>query len=191
MHAAARAFPAQSAPTALPRFQDTSPMQAQNLYYVIAALLVVVGVLGTVLPALPGLPLVFAGMLLAAWAGDFQQIGVVTLVVLGLMTLVSLAVDFWATAVGAKRVGASRKAVVGAVIGTVAGLFFGPVGIFVGPFAGALAGELLHRRSLGHRDLGDAARIGFGTWLGVVLGVVLKLGLAFAMIGLFAFAWFF
>lgn len=191
MHAAAHAFPAQSAPTAPPRLQDTDPMQAQNFYYVIAALLVVVGVLGTVLPALPGLPLVFAGMLLAAWAGDFQQIGVVTLVVLGLMTLVSLAVDFWATAVGAKRVGASRKAVVGAVIGTVAGLFFGPVGIFVGPFAGALAGELLHRRSLGHRDLGDAARIGFGTWLGVVLGVVLKLGLAFAMIGLFAFAWFF
>ena len=167
------------------------PMQTQSLYYVLAAILVIVGLLGTVLPALPGLPLVFAGMLLAAWAGDFQQIGVATVTVLGLMTLLSLAIDFWATAVGARRVGASRKAVVGAVLGTVGGLFFGPVGIFVGPFAGALAGELLHRRSLGQRDLGDAARIGFGTWLGVVLGVVLKLGLAFAMFGLFAFAWFF
>jgi uncharacterized protein YqgC (DUF456 family) len=166
-------------------------MTTESLYYVLAAILVVVGLLGTVLPALPGLPLVFGGMLLAAWAGDFQQIGVVTLVVLGAMTLLSLAIDFWATAVGAKRVGASRKAVIGAVLGTVAGLFFGPIGIFVGPFAGALAGELLHRRSLRQRDLGDAARIGFGTWLGVVLGVVLKLGLAFAMIGLFAFAWFF
>lgn len=165
-------------------------MTSTSLYYVLAAILVVVGLLGTVLPALPGLPLVFAGMLLAAWAGDFQQIGVVTLVVLGVMTLLSLGIDFWATAVGAKRVGASRKAVVGAVLGTVGGLFFGPVGVFVGPFAGALAGELLHRRSLGHRDLGDATRIGFGTWMGVVLGVVLKLGLAFAMIGLFAFAWF-
>lgn len=166
-------------------------MTSESLYYVLAAILVLVGLLGTVLPALPGLPLVFGGMLLAAWAGDFEQIGVVTLVVLGAMTLVSLAIDFWATAVGAKRVGASRKAVIGAVLGTVAGLFFGPVGIFVGPFVGALAGELLHRRSLGQRDLGDAARIGFGTWLGVVLGVVLKLGLAFAMIGLFAFAWYF
>lgn len=166
-------------------------MQTQPLYYVIAALLVLAGLAGTVLPAIPGLPLVFAGMLLAAWAGDFQQISMFTIVVLGVLTLLSLAIDFWATAVGAKRVGASRKAVVGAVIGTIAGIFFGPVGIFIGPFAGALAGELLHRRSLGQSDLGDAARIGFGTWLGIVFGVVLKLTLAFAMIGLFALAWFF
>ena len=166
-------------------------MQTQPLYYVIAALLVLAGLAGTVLPAIPGLPLVFAGMLLAAWAGDFQQISIFTIVVLGVLTLLSLAIDFWATAVGAKRVGASRKAVVGAVIGTIAGIFFGPVGIFIGPFAGALAGELLHRRSLGQSDLGDAARIGFGTWLGIVFGVVLKLTLAFAMIGLFALAWFF
>lgn len=166
-------------------------MQSQPLFYVIAAILVLVGLAGTVLPALPGLPLVFAGMLLAAWAGDFQQIGAVTLVVLGLLTLLSLGIDFWATAVGAKRVGASRMAVVGAILGTVAGIFFGPIGIFVGPFAGALAGELLHRRSLGQQDLGDAARIGLGTWLGIVFGVVLKLTLAFAMIGLFALAWFF
>ena len=164
-------------------------MPAQNLYYFLAAILVAVGLLGTVLPVLPGLPLVFGGMLLAAWAGGFEQIGVVTIVVLGLLTLLSLGIDFWATAVGAKRVGASRKAIAGAVIGTVAGLFFGPLGIFVGPFAGALAGELAHRRSLGQRDLGDAAKIGFGTWLGIVFGVVLKLTLAFAMIGLFAFAW--
>lgn len=166
-------------------------MQTQSLYYVFAALLVLAGLVGTVLPAIPGLPLVFAGMLLAAWAGDFQQIGIFTIVVLGLLTLLSLAIDFWATAVGAKRVGASRKAIVGAVLGTIVGIFFGPVGIFVGPFAGALSGELLHRRSLGQSDLGHAARIGFGTWLGIVFGVVLKLTLAFAMIGLFALAWFF
>ena len=166
-------------------------MDPSNLYYALAVLLVLVGLIGTVLPAIPGLPLIFGGMLLAAWAGDFQQISVFTIVVLGLLTLVSLAIDFWATALGAKRVGASRKAIVGAVLGTVGGLFFGPVGIFVGPFVGALAGELLHRRSVGQRDLGDAARIGFGTWLGIVFGVVLKLTLAFAMIGLFALAWFF
>lgn len=166
-------------------------MQTESLYYILAAILVGVGLLGTVLPAIPGLPLVFAGMLLAAWAGDFQQIGVVTVAVLGLLTLLSLAVDFWATAVGAKRVGASRMAVIGAVIGTVAGLFLGLVGVFIGPFVGALVGELMHRRSLGQQDLGDAAKIGFGTWMGVVFGVVLKLGLAFAMIGLFALAWFF
>jgi uncharacterized protein YqgC (DUF456 family) len=160
-------------------------MDPQVLYYVLAAVLVVAGIIGTILPALPGLPLVFAGMLLAAWTGGFEQVGVVMLVVLGLLTLVSLAVDFWATALGAKRVGASGKAVLGAVIGTFAGLFFGPVGLFAGPFAGALAGELLHGR-----DVGQAARVGFGTWLGIVFGIVLKLALAFTMLGLFAFAWF-
>ncbi|HEY5970911.1 MAG TPA: DUF456 domain-containing protein [Pseudoxanthomonas sp.] len=160
-------------------------MEIQSLYYALAVVLVLVGIAGVILPALPGLPLVFAGMLLAAWAGDFQQIGWITLVVLGLLTLVSMAVDFFATLVGAKRVGASRKALLGAVIGTFAGLFFGPIGLFVGPFVGALLGELWHGR-----ELGQAAKVGIGTWLGILLGTVLKLGLAFAMLGLFAFAWF-
>jgi uncharacterized protein YqgC (DUF456 family) len=153
----------------------------------LAALLVLVGLAGVLLPALPGLPLVFAGLLLAAWAGGFEQIHVATVVVLGLLTLLSFAVDFWATAHGARRVGASRKALVGAVLGTFAGLFvFPPFGLFAGPFVGALLGELLHGR-----ELRQAAKVGFGTWLGIVLAVVLKLGLAFAMIGLFAFDWFF
>jgi hypothetical protein len=166
-------------------------MDPKTLYYVIAAVLVLIGVIGTVLPALPGLPLVFAGMLLAAWAGDFEQIGIPIVIVLAVLTLFSMAVDFWATAHGAKRVGASRKALVGAVIGTFAGLFvFPPFGLFVGPFAGALVGELLHKRNVDRQSLGHAAKVGFGTWFGVVLGVVLKLGIAFAMIGLFALAWF-
>lgn len=164
-------------------------MDPTALYYLIAAVLVLVGLIGTVLPALPGLPLVFVGMLLAAWAGGFEQVGIPMLVVLGVLTLVSLAVDFWATALGAKRVGASRKAIIGAVLGTLAGLFFGPLGLVMGPFVGALAGELLHRRRLGGSDLGDAAKIGFGTWLGILFGIVLKLGLAFAMLGLFALDW--
>ncbi|MEJ1098539.1 MULTISPECIES: DUF456 domain-containing protein [unclassified Pseudoxanthomonas] len=161
-------------------------MDPQSLYYVLAVVLILVGIAGVVLPALPGLPLVFLGMLLAGWAGDFQQIGWGVLVVLGLLTLVSVGVDVFATVVGAKRVGASRKALLGAVLGTFAGLFFGPVGLFAGPFVGALLGELWHSR-----ELGQAAKVGLGTWLGIVVGVVLKLGLAFAMLGLFLFAWFF
>ena len=166
-------------------------MDPTTLYYLIAAALIVIGLLGTVLPALPGLPLVFGGMLLAAWAGGFEQVGIPMLVVLGVLTLVSLVVDFWATALGAKRVGASRKAIIGAMLGTFAGLFFGPIGLLMGPFVGALAGELLHRRRLGGSDIGDAAKIGFGTWLGILFGVVLKLGLAFPLLGIFAMAWFF
>lgn len=164
-------------------------MDPKTLYYLIAIAMIVIGLVGTVLPALPGLPLVFGGMLVAAWAGDFQHVGIPVLVLLGVLTLLSLAIDFWATAVGAKRVGASRKALIGAMLGTLVGLFFGPLGILLGPFAGALAGELLHRRSLGAAHIGDAAKIGFGTWMGILFGVVLKLGLAFAMLGLFALAW--
>jgi len=161
-------------------------LDSQTIYYVLAWALVLAGVAGTVLPALPGVPLVFAGMLLAAWAGDFEIVGPGMLVLLGLMTALSVVVDFLAAALGAKRVGASRLAVVGAVIGTFVGVFFGPLGLLGGPFVGALVGELIHVR-----ELRQATRVGLGTWIGVVLGTVLKLGLAFGMLGLFAFAWFF
>lgn len=164
-------------------------MDASLIWYVIAALLVLVGLAGTVLPALPGIPLVFAGMLLAAWAGGFEHVGAVTLVVLGVLTLLSMLVDFWATAMGAKRVGASGKALTGAVIGTFVGVFFGIIGVFAGPFVGAVAGELLHLRSLDRRGIGRAAKVGAGTWVGVVVAVALKLMLAFAMIGIFVVVW--
>lgn len=164
-------------------------MDTQSIYYALALLLVLVGIAGTVLPAIPGLPLVFAGMLLAAWTGDFQQIGGWTLLVLAVLTLVSIGVDFLASAAGARRVGASRLAMIGALVGTVVGLFFGLVGVFAGPFVGAVAGELIDRRGVAHRDLGQATRVGIGTWFGIFIGIVLKLTLAFAMIGIFALAW--
>jgi uncharacterized protein YqgC (DUF456 family) len=98
-------------------------------------------------------------------------------------------VDFWAAALGAKRVGASRLAIAGAVVGTFAGIFFGVVGIFIGPFCGALLGELLHGRRLDPAAMNQAAKVGFGTWLGIVFGIALKLTLALAMLALFAWAW--
>ncbi|MBL8262100.1 MAG: DUF456 domain-containing protein [Xanthomonadaceae bacterium] len=166
-------------------------MDLSSLWYVLAGLLIVVGLLGIVLPALPGLPLVFVGMLVAAWHNGFEAISIWTIVFLGVMTLLSLAIDFFSTAVGAKRVGASRKAVVGAVIGTFAGLFFAPVGLFVGPFAGALTGELIHLQRLDREGLGQATKVGVATWIGIVLGVALKMMLAFAMLALFVLAWYF
>ncbi|KAF1710634.1 hypothetical protein CSC70_08255 [Pseudoxanthomonas kalamensis DSM 18571] len=160
------------------------PLELQPVWYVLAGVLILIGVAGVILPALPGLPLVFVGMLLAAWAGNFEQIGWVTLTLLGLLTLLSLAVDVFSTAIGAQRVGASRKALLGSVLGSLIGLFFMPIGLLVGPFVGALAGELWHSR-----EWRKATKVGFGTWLGIVIGVVLKLGLTFAMLGLFVFAW--
>jgi uncharacterized protein YqgC (DUF456 family) len=109
-----------------------------------------------------------------------------TLTVLGLLTVLSVLVDFLSTALGAQRVGASRKAIVGSIIGTFAGLLFLPIGIFVGPFAGALIGEMLHGR-----ELGQATKVGLATWLGLVVGMVLKVGLAFAMLALFLVMWFY
>ena len=159
-------------------------MDTQVLYYLVAGALVVIGLLGVVLPALPGLPLVFAGMWLAAWAGGYAEVGVGTVIMLALLTLLSLGVDIVAALMGAKRVGASRLALLGAAIGTVVGLFMGFVGILVGPFVGALVGEYLHGRKL---DM--AAKVGVGTWLGIVFAAVLKLALGFAMLGIFVLAW--
>jgi uncharacterized protein YqgC (DUF456 family) len=161
-------------------------MDPALFWYTLAAVLVLVGLAGVILPALPGLPLVFAGMLLAAWADDFERIGVVTLVVLGLLTVLSVAADFIATAAGAKRVGAGPAAVWGAALGTLVGIFFGPLGLLAGPFLGALLGELWHTRALRR-----ATHVGLATWVGLLLGIVLKLALAFAMLGLFVLAWFF
>lgn len=159
-------------------------MNTDTILYAAAAVMVLVGVVGTILPALPGVGLVFAGMLLAAWAGDFQQVGWMTLVVLGLLTAMALIVDFLAGLLGAKRLGASPHALWGAAIGTLSGMLFFPIGLIIGPFAGALAGELLSGGTLR-----KATRVGLGAWLGFVFGTLAKIALCFAMLGVFAGGW--
>ena len=153
------------------------------LLYVVSAILILAGLAGTVLPALPGLPLVFAGMLLAAWADHFTRISGWTIGLLGVLTLVSVAVDVAATALGARRVGAGKLAMWGAAIGTFAGIFFGIPGLLLGPFLGAVTAELV-----GGRKLAQASKVGFGTWMGLALGTALKIALAFAMLGIFVLA---
>jgi uncharacterized protein YqgC (DUF456 family) len=151
--------------------------------WVIAVLLIVVGVAGTVLPALPGAVLVFAGVALAAWIDDFARISGWTVGVLGALTLVAWAVDYVAAVAGAKRVGASREAIIGAAIGTVAGIFTGLVGLIFMPLVGAAAGELIARR-----DLVRAGKVGIATWLGMVAGTIAKVAIVFVMIGVFVAA---
>jgi len=152
--------------------------------WVLVLLLVLAGIAGAVLPALPGAPLVFGGLLLGAWIDGFAKVGWFPLVVIGLLAALTFVVDLGATALGAKRVGASPLALVGAAVGTVAGLFFGFVGVVVGPFVGAALGEYLARR-----DVRQAGRVGLGTWLGIVLGSAAKIALLLAMVGVFAVAW--
>jgi len=155
------------------------------MIWALAVVLVVVGLAGVVLPALPGTVLIFAGLLLAAWADGFERVGVVTIVALGILTVATYFVDVATMALGMKRLGATRRAAAGAAIGTLAGLFFGLPGLIIGPFAGAILGELT-----AHRDLRRAGRAGLAAWLGFLVGTVVKIALAFAMVGVFLTAWF-
>lgn len=162
-------------------------MSSQLLLYLLCAALILIGLAGTILPMLPGLPLMFAGMVLAAWVDHFNTISGWTIAVLALLTLLSLVVDLTSTALGAKKVGASKLAMMGAIIGTlVGGIVFNIPGLILGPFLGAVAGELIHERRWRH-----AANVGVGTWLGLVIGTAFKLALAFAMLGIFVLAVFF
>lgn len=149
-----------------------------------ALLLVILGFVGMVVPALPGPLLVLGGLMLAAWADDFGRVGWVTLLILSGLALLAMVLDVIAGALGAKRYGASRAAITGSLIGAVVGIFFGPLGLLLGPFAGAVAGELLSGRG--------ASQAGFSGWgatLGMLLGTVAKIALGTMMLGVFAVAW--
>jgi uncharacterized protein YqgC (DUF456 family) len=151
--------------------------------YTLAAVLVLAGLAGAILPVLPGVPLIFSGLWLAAWVDGYQHAGLWTLLAIAVLGALAMLLDFVAGMLGAKRVGASGAAVWGALLGTVVGIFFGLPGLLLGPFVGALAGEL----SSGGSVL-RSAQVGVGTWIGLLLGTLAKLVLSFAMIGVFAFA---
>jgi uncharacterized protein YqgC (DUF456 family) len=153
--------------------------------WALAVVLVVVGLAGVVLPAVPGTVLIFAGLLLAAWADGFVRVGAGTIIGLGILTVATYFVDVATMALGMKRLGTTRRAMAGAAIGTIAGLFFGLAGLIIGPFAGAVLGELTAQR-----DLARAGRAGIAAWIGFLIGTVVKVGLAFAMVGIFLTAWF-
>jgi uncharacterized protein len=157
------------------------------LIWVIAVALVLVGLAGIVLPALPGTVVIFAGLLLGAWADGFTRVGIGTLIVIGVIGTASYFIDFVAAAMGAKHMGASPRAVAGAALGTLLGLFFGLPGLIFGPLAGAILGELS-----AHRDWARAGRVGMAAWIGFAIGTAVKIALAFSMIAIFlaALFWF-
>lgn len=153
-----------------------------SLLWIVVVLLVAVGIAGAVLPALPGAVLVFAGLLLGAWIDDFSYVGRGSLLVLAVMAVGTYSVDFAASALGAQRAGADKRAIIGAALGAVVGLFFGLPGILLGPFIGAVLGEYLAQR-----DLERAGKVGLATWLGMALGSAAKLALVLSMIVFFLF----
>jgi len=152
----------------------------QILLWLVAALLIVAGFAGLILPMLPGIPLVFTGLVLLAWAENFAYVGWITLTLLGMLALLSYGVDLLAAAFGAKKFGASPRAATGAALGALGGLFFGLPGIVLGPFVGAVIGEFSRKASAR-----TAMHAGVGATLGLLFGALLKIALAFTMVGVF------
>ena len=154
-----------------------------TLWWLLSVALIVVGVAGTVLPALPGTVFVLAGIVLGAWIDDFTRVGTPILIAAAVLTVISILLDYVAGLLGAKRAGASRKAVIGAAVGTVVGLFMGIIGVLFMPLVGAAAGEYLALR-----DQKRAVHVGVATWLGIMVGLITKVVIAFIMIGIFVVA---
>jgi len=149
----------------------------------LALLVMLAGLIGSVVPGVPGTPLI-----LIAAIGHRLYFGAAsadkwTLAALALLTLLSLLFDFLATALGAKKFGSTWRGAVGAVIGGLIGLFFNLPGIILGPFLGAMLFEMI-----GGREHGEAAKAGLGAVLGLLLGAVGKFAIAVAMMLLFAVA---
>jgi len=156
------------------------------LGWILAVLMIIVGLAGILLPALPGVPVILFGLVLIAWLDGFINVGVYTLLGLGLLAVLSVIIDFLATAEGARRFGAGRHAILGATLGLLVGIFFGLPGIIFGPFVGAMLGHLASKANL------DASlRAGVGATIGVVVGTVAKGVIAAIMLIWFVLAWIF
>ena len=108
------------------------------LLWILVVVLIVVGVLGNVIPVLPGAVFVFAGIALGAWIDDFARVSGTVVIVAAVLMGLSWLVDYLSGVLGARRVGASREAIIGALVGTVAGVFTGLVGVLFLPLVGAL-----------------------------------------------------
>lgn len=151
------------------------------LLFTLGAILIVIGLVGMLLPIIPGPPILFFGLLLAAWADDFEYVGFWSMVLLGIIATLTYLLDFLAGVFGVKRFGASPRAMFGAAAGTLLGLFFGLPGVLIGPFAGACIGELTTTR-----NVTAAGRAGLGATVGLAIGAAVKLAMAFTMLGIFA-----
>ncbi|MDO4640226.1 MAG: DUF456 family protein [Neisseria sp.] len=144
----------------------------------------VIGLLGTIYPAIPGLGLMFGGAWLLAYAGDYQIIGSGTLITLGIFAAAGTATDYIAGMLGAKFTGASKEAIWGSFIGGIVGAFFSIPGLLLGPVVGAATGEIIARK-----NIRSAGKVSIGTFIGFILGVVAKVGCAAAIVITLAVMW--
>jgi hypothetical protein len=152
--------------------------------YVLAAVLIATGLAGAVVPLLPGIPLIFAGIWLIAALDHYRHLGSGWLLGIGSVGAIGLLMDLLAGAFGAKRVGAGPRAVWGALLGTVIGMFFGLPGLLLGPFLGAVLGELAAGNSVLR-----SAHVGASAWVGLIFGTIIKLVVSLTMVALFGAGW--
>jgi uncharacterized protein YqgC (DUF456 family) len=156
------------------------------LLWIAAVVFILAGVIGLIIPAIPGPTFLLIGLIMAAWAEEFEYIGWGTITVLIVLTGLAFLIDFIAGALGAKKSGASQRATFGAVIGAIIGLFFGLIGVFVGPFIGAFIGEFTVQKKSA-----PAAQVGASVLIGIIIGTAAKVAIGFAMIGLYVIVRFF
>ncbi|MDD4237659.1 MAG: DUF456 family protein [Desulfotomaculaceae bacterium] len=149
---------------------------------ILAVVFFTIGVLGTILPALPGAPLIWLGMLIYGFFVKFQNLPLMFFVGQGLVVVLIFLIDYLASIWGVRRYGGSKEAIWGSVLGGLLGIILlGPFGLIFGPFIGAIAGELYRRSSID-----KALEVGLGTLIGFLGGAVLKLAIEAVMI-----IWFF
>ena len=147
-----------------------------EIVWLLAALLIAAGVAGSILPALPGAPLILVAAVLHRWLlpGYVSLWTIGALVILAALTVV---LDAACGIFGVRRFGGGRWAMLGAGVGAALGLLFGPLGLFAGAIAGAVACEMAFDR----KALNDALKAGLGAGLGMLVGTILRLGLALLM----------
>ncbi len=143
-------------------------------------LLMLVGLVGCVLPMLPGTPLVFAGIYIYAWLTGFTLISRNLIIFFLILTVFSVVIEYISSSIGSKKFGASKLGFFGAFVGAIIGVFFIPWGLIIGPLAGALLGELIVGKKIK-----EAFRSGTGAVIGFFGGTFLKIVISFAMIAFF------
>ncbi len=136
---------------------------------ILAGMCLIVGIIGCIVPGLPGVPVAYVGLWIAQ-ASDRVDFSWQMLLIWGIVTVVVSVLDYVVPAWGTKRFGGTKYGVWGSTIGVFAGLFFGAIGVIVGPLAGAIIGELI-----GGKEVAEALRAGWGSFIGLLFGTVLKL----------------
>lgn len=144
---------------------------------VLAVIIMLVGIAGTIIPFLPGIPMVFVGIAIYGWYEGFQLISAQYLCIMAVLAVLSLFVDYASTYLGAKHFGSSKKGMYGAILGTFLGLFIlPPAGILIGPWIGAVLGEYID-----NSDWKKSFNAGIGTIIGLFSGMLFQLILAILM----------